>query len=526
MQMGRTLLAFVLLTGACTDELDMTSDVQEAATVATGVDYSWARPSPSSLASSGYAFAVRYYSYDTTGKNLSHDEAQALIGAGLSVVSNWENAAGDALDGYDRGVQHARDAEAQAMAAGAPPTRPIYFSVDFDASPGQQAAINAYFDGVASVIGRERTGAYGGYYVIKRLFDAGKITWGWQTYAWSGGQWDSRAQLRQVQNGIAGGSMDLDEAQAADFGQWGKDSIPRGYLDAAECDNVSGWAQDQDHPDDAIAVQVSFDGAPGDGGATQVATTANIQRDDLCDAIGSCAHGFSLPVPAALRDGKPHTVSAYGIDTEGVSNAELTDGGKTVTCDPPRPTIAPDIGVRRHITSPDVLAAWGLHGYDVVTLADDQMDAYTDGGDIAAAPQLIQADGDPAVYLVDGPDGTILRHVTSTASMVAWHFTADMVKTVDPAELDNYTIGAPLPDAPFVTKGSGPAVYVLDVGDVSNPDATVPGSGMDGGCQVGGGGGGGGMAGGLVLLGLVLSPLRRRRRRQAGRRQAGRVTRA
>ena len=47
-----------------------------------------------------------------------------------------------------------------------------------------------------------RTGAYGGYYVIKRAFDAGKITWGWQTYAWSGGQWDARAQFRQTSNGI------------------------------------------------------------------------------------------------------------------------------------------------------------------------------------------------------------------------------------------------------------------------------------------------------------------------------------
>ncbi|MFI2206441.1 hypothetical protein ACH47Z_37915 [Streptomyces sp. NPDC020192] len=47
--------------------------------------------------------------------------------------------------------------------------------------------------------------------------------WGWQTYAWSGGNWDSRAQLRQVQNDItvAGHDADLDQAMAADFGQWG-----------------------------------------------------------------------------------------------------------------------------------------------------------------------------------------------------------------------------------------------------------------------------------------------------------------
>ena len=82
------------------------------------------------------------------------------------------------------------------------------------------SALNSYFDGVASVIGRSRTGAYGGYHVIKELFDNGKITWGWQTYAWSNGLWDKRAQLRQVLNGIDGGDVDKDLGVAADFGQW------------------------------------------------------------------------------------------------------------------------------------------------------------------------------------------------------------------------------------------------------------------------------------------------------------------
>jgi hypothetical protein len=184
-----------------------------------GCDYSFARPSPSHLHSEGYRFAVRYFSYDS-GKNLTASEAHALESAGLDVVSNWEAGSDDALAGYARGVQHAHDADAQAHAAGAPGDRPIYFSVDFDATPGQQGAINDYMDGVASVLGRSRTGAYGGYYVIKRLFDAGKIAWGWQTYAWSGGQWDSRAQARQIENGLEGDSIDKDQAMVADIGQW------------------------------------------------------------------------------------------------------------------------------------------------------------------------------------------------------------------------------------------------------------------------------------------------------------------
>ncbi len=193
-----------------------------------GVDYSWGRPSPSGLHADGYTFAARYLSWDTTGKNLSAGEAHDLEAAGVDVVANWENSGTAALDGYAQGVSDAKEAEAQAVADGMPAGRPIYFSVDFDAQPDQQGAINDYFDGVASVLGRSRTGAYGGYYLIGRLFDAGKITYGWQTYAWSYGQWDSRAQLRQTQNGvtIAGGSCDIDEAVAGDFGQWGFAGAP------------------------------------------------------------------------------------------------------------------------------------------------------------------------------------------------------------------------------------------------------------------------------------------------------------
>ena len=123
-----------------------------------GVDYAWARPSPASLKADGFGFVARYLSYDTTGKNLSAGEANALIAEGLDVVADWEWGAQDALQGYALGVQEAQAAEAQAKADGQPAGRPIYFSIDFDAQPSQQGAINDYFDGVASVIGRARTG--------------------------------------------------------------------------------------------------------------------------------------------------------------------------------------------------------------------------------------------------------------------------------------------------------------------------------------------------------------------------------
>lgn len=201
-----------------------------------GVDYAWGRPRPTVLIAGGYRFAIRYLSHDTTGKNLSAAEAGALRAAGLAIVSNWEYAAGAALNGYAQGAADARDAMAQHKACGGPADRPIYFSVDINATAAQLAGpVAAYFQGVASVLGVARTGAYGGYATVKYLLDHGLIRWAWQTYAWSAGVWDSRANLRQVRNGVAidGVDCDIDQAMTTDYGQW---PITTGAIDVNQSD--------------------------------------------------------------------------------------------------------------------------------------------------------------------------------------------------------------------------------------------------------------------------------------------------
>jgi hypothetical protein len=96
----------------------------------------------------------------------------------------------------------------------------VYFAVDYDTTVGPH--IRAYFKAIAAVVGLKRVGAYGSYRVIKALFDEGLITYGWQTYAWSGGKWDPRAQIQQYSNNetIGGASVDYDRAMHADYGQW------------------------------------------------------------------------------------------------------------------------------------------------------------------------------------------------------------------------------------------------------------------------------------------------------------------
>lgn len=197
------------------------------AVVIEGVDYSLARPSPSGLYRVGKRFVCRYYAKLPNKKCLTQVEAKALMDAGLAIVGNYEQAQGTALGGFSAGVAAAKLAHQQqhdcATPVGAWDHRPIYFSVDFDATNAQMPTVSAFFDGVASVIGRERTGAYGGYRAISWLFDHGKIMWGWQTYAWSSGRWDKRAHIQQYHNDVvvAGGACDLDRAMTADYGQWG-----------------------------------------------------------------------------------------------------------------------------------------------------------------------------------------------------------------------------------------------------------------------------------------------------------------
>jgi hypothetical protein len=208
---------------------DEMTAAQAASSGTLGVDYSFARPSPATLVADGYLFVGRYYApADGTedGKILFKSEADALIASGLSIIAVFEEGATNALNGYSQGVTDAQVAVAQANAAGQPPNRPIFFAIDFDASADGLGAIEPYFDGVASVVGLNRTGAYGGYFAINGLFNDGKIQWGWQTYAWSDGSWDPRAQARQIQNGILNGQADEDQSTASDFGQWGQSAPP------------------------------------------------------------------------------------------------------------------------------------------------------------------------------------------------------------------------------------------------------------------------------------------------------------
>lgn len=189
--------------------------------MAFGIDYVTAPPI-AAMKQAGVTFVCRYLSEVnelTKIKLLTAGEAKALSQAGISIVSNYEWYASRATESHASGVQDAQIADSQHKACGGPADRPIYFSVDEDVDGSQCVD---YFKGVASVIGLARTGAYGSYRVVQYLLNQGLIKWAWQTYAWSGGAWESRAHIQQYQNGVIldGCSVDYDRSMKPDFGQW------------------------------------------------------------------------------------------------------------------------------------------------------------------------------------------------------------------------------------------------------------------------------------------------------------------
>ena len=194
-----------------------------------GVDYSYSRPNPTKLYQAKVRFVVRYLSYNSE-KNLTKAEVTRLKKAGLDIVSNWENKAGDQRGGRSAGIEHAKAAWKQHLACGGPADRPVYFSVDWDATTTELKTCFEYLKGCIDTLGWQRVGVYGGYRTIDFMADRG-IRWLWQTYAWSGGRWDSRTHLQQYSNNksLAGGLVDYNRSMQADFGQWSK----TGSLDAA-----------------------------------------------------------------------------------------------------------------------------------------------------------------------------------------------------------------------------------------------------------------------------------------------------
>jgi hypothetical protein len=234
---------------------------------------------------------------------------------------------------------------------------------------------------------------------------------------------------------------------------------PKGHLDSANCDGFRGWADDADTPADAIEVHIALDGVGYED--AQIVVTSNKPRADLCSALGSCNHGFVVPMPVFMRNSAAHRAQLFAKDTQGGAPVEVSGSPQSFRCDPPVIALSPSKGVLRPVASMAVFEAWRFSMlWDVAQYPDKALADYSTDENIPDEPRLIVADDDSSrVWLLDQQ---VRRQVPSQSAMAAWRFDSSLIETLNAAQVRKWRKGADLRVSPFLLKASGSSIYVLD----------------------------------------------------------------
>ncbi|WP_432845964.1 DUF1906 domain-containing protein [Amycolatopsis sp. CA-161197] len=286
--------------------------------MATVLDYSTGRPSGAAVADEGHAGVVRYIGTPGRPKNLTRAEYQDMAAHGRGVALVYENHGGDAAGGRSAGVLAAQTARADADACGFPRDRPIYFAVDSDqVSQAQFAAVMAYLDGVASVLGAAQVGVYGEYDVIEQAVGP-HARYGWQTAAWSKGKKSSKAALYQKIGTVVVGGVECDESDvlAAD---WGQHNYTAPVAHNEEDDDVSsdviiGTGTGADQPWQDLVVPVN--------GHQYLRIASTYQQDVIVEGIsmvddtpgGKGTHGVTVQTGGEVDADRPGPWNLAGAD--------------------------------------------------------------------------------------------------------------------------------------------------------------------------------------------------------------------
>jgi len=258
---------------------------------------------------------------------------------------------------------------------------------------------------------------------------------------------------------------------------------PSGPVDAVDCESIRGWAQDPDAPEAPVEVQVWFGGPSDDPQATGITVLADVPRDDLCEPLGSCDHGFEIGIPRSLQDASSHDVYVYAVDDDGALAPQLEASPGAFSC------AAPGVpqGVRRRIGSPEVIAAWSLSTFwDMARPGDAIVDGIDEGTPLGDVPLVVRGEDDPedALWLID--DGR-KRSLADAAVRERWNIATGDAQVWPQASVDGVPVGTPVRVDIFMVAGTDLVVYLID-DEQCPPDETCEGGndGTDGGDADGG----------------------------------------
>jgi hypothetical protein len=188
-------------------------------------------PSTDALRAQGVGAVYRYIALGSSSKHLTKAELDRLKGADIAVGLVAESTADQMRGGRLQGIADAKSVQSALATLGLPKDSKVFYAHDQD---GTGSYVSDYLDGVATVVGADAVGLYGG-------IDAcgtGKAHWAaahkvhlgiWQTLAWSGSKLISGADAYQAgANAWPGsyadyhvtiGGVDMDKDTA--FTTWG-----------------------------------------------------------------------------------------------------------------------------------------------------------------------------------------------------------------------------------------------------------------------------------------------------------------
>lgn len=129
--------------------------------IAKGLDYS-ARSIPGyAIKNAGYNFAIRYVGFPGNRKCITPQEYKDLIANGIRVYAVYEYDTNDSMGGYAGGQAAAVKARADMTRIGFPADAICFFCADRHLANWEVPISQQYINGAASILGWDKTGAYG-----------------------------------------------------------------------------------------------------------------------------------------------------------------------------------------------------------------------------------------------------------------------------------------------------------------------------------------------------------------------------